>query len=153
MFTQMNLFRIDCCAGSDYAAPMSDRAFSAKCPGANCPPSDARPTSGTAYRRVKRNPPSQRDLQSHRERDQVNPGKDPCDQCALSVYLDKKDIEHHCSLFPTLGDYIFAASLIDTHGVMKHKPSSECPSHHNVWLYADVDRHALFVFAFHKAVV
>lgn len=92
---------------------------------AQCPPSDARPASGTVYRFVNNDPPSAEDMRSWYEMDKKLGAETPeqiCQARGISVFTACDDIRRARSRVPALRKYEFVAA-----GRLQQ---SSCSAHH-----------------------
>ena len=113
-------------------------------PGQPCPPGDASPVNGVFYRTVSHNPPTAEDFLSwHELGKKVKPSK-VCQSCGVSMQPTREAAEHQRELYPWGGQYIAEGTLTPAHGLIKHTPSGQLPSHHTWWCYTGVARHEAF---------
>ncbi len=110
-----------------------------------CPPESATPAAGRIYRRTKKSPPSDKDLQTHHQKGTGEGKFSPCGRCGLSVLTDEADLEHSFRLFDYQGFYVFRADVGPEHGKMM-PAGGPIQSHTNVWFHEDVDVGSLFSF-------
>lgn len=97
-----------------------------------CPPPDATDTSGTLYRFVKTDPPTDADMASWLE---LGIGKGSnCKRAALSCYRSKRHLEQVRSTAPRRRfDKIAQIELASHHGKMKEDDGPD--THCSLWLY------------------
>ncbi|RUT06554.1 hypothetical protein DSM106972_028110 [Dulcicalothrix desertica PCC 7102] len=115
----------------------------------DCPPEDAKEASGNVYMLVNDNTPKPEDFLSKREKHQDKPPFEPneveCRACGLSVYTEISDLLNTRSrhrgfrkMKPALG------KLTSEHGVIKHTPSHDSPTHHTWWIFNEATPWKIF---------
>lgn len=107
-----------------------------------CPPADATPASGEAFRLVKHKPPVAADFLTHSERGLLLRAN-PCLRRGLSVFTEIEGAVHMHELFPKIGEFVAKGTLTGEHG--KSKPTEgKHPAHSTWWPYEGVERKAPF---------
>ena len=105
----------------------------------NCPPAEAKPTSGTVYRLVVHDPAQEEDFKtSFEENPRRFNNKPDIKNCGLSVQTDIQDSEQlkkAMKMVPRFkNSQIAEGELNPTLGLIQHTPSSEYKSHHSWWV-------------------
>lgn len=102
----------------------------------DCPPADAMPASGGAYRLVETNPPRREDFRSHRDRFPERPFHVPEWQaCGVSIYRDVEDIKRLRRRIRKLRSLDIAyGELEPSLGLVLPTPSTSEPSHYTWWI-------------------
>lgn len=117
-----------------------------------CPPSDAFPASGTMYRLVSHNPPTEDDLATFAELGKAQNG-DECLRCGLSVFATQDDAadlyrfiaRRYGTNGTRIGSLVARFDLQPEHGQLKPTPNRRSSnSHHTWWPYAISDRASAF---------
>jgi hypothetical protein len=135
---------LDLVVALPYVQPLMSATFPPDWP-KPCPPEAATPAAGRIYRRTKKKPPSDKDLQTHHQKGTGEGKFSPCGRCGLSVLTDETDLEHSFRLFEYQGAYVFRADVESGHGQMM-PAGGPIQSHTNVWFHEGVDVRALFSF-------
>lgn len=107
-----------------------------------CPPSDAEVASGSFYRLVDSDPPTQRDFMNHHEllaagRFRSRFWPDDCIAAGLSVFGDVADAQKTRAAVGPLRKKKIAVGEITGAGRMKHTPRHSKCTHHTWWRTAD----------------
>jgi hypothetical protein len=102
-----------------------------------CPPPDAVVATGSFYRLVRSDPPTEEDFESHYERHLAGRMRrfwdDDIKAAGISVFADKEDAEKSRAAIPALKNSKVALGNIDNSGRMQHTPGRSGESHHTWW--------------------
>jgi len=108
----------------------------------DCPPSDAVPAFGAAYRIVAGDPPRREDFLTLLEKGTAI-ANHLCMSAGLSLFRRYRDATHCAMKYPHLGSGIARAVLSSEHGATKPTPRGG-NSHETWWPSSGLDRPALF---------
>lgn len=107
----------------------------------DCPPDNAEKVDGVYFRLVEKSPPTDADVQSHRE---AYPDKEwgsktaCCKACGLSVYSKRADAERTRRRIPALRRKLIAvANVTEPSGLLAATPSANANSHCTWWVSPD----------------
>ena len=104
----------------------------------NCPPNDARPTSGTVYYLVRNNPPKEEDFKPLlKKRPNSLNGESEHIRCrghGLSVLRDIDDAKNLKKSSGFRDAMIAVCELTSKYGVVKKTPSNKRRSHQTLWV-------------------
>ncbi len=105
----------------------------------DCPPEDAKPTSGIVYRLVKQDPVQQEEfiplIIENSKRFENKPNAQICIGCGISVCKGMQDIlKLQRSSGKMRKRQIAEGELNSTLGVIKHTPSRNYKTHHTWWV-------------------
>lgn len=118
------------------------RGFSGDLPD-GCPPAGCADSEMTFYAAHRDSPPSEFDFTTAFERNAYR--TDPeCERKCNSVMRTIEDAQHLVSAVPRRYSRISRGRFLRTHGVWKHTPDQNYPSHHSLWLYAGIRMHNIF---------
>jgi len=98
---------------------------------AGCPKADVGEFEGTAYRLVRTDPPTGKDLLTYLELDLL-PAADACKRASISLFSTFDQAQHRLEISPHLGRFVACLSLTTAHGRVG-KPSSS--GHIDWWPY------------------
>jgi hypothetical protein len=100
----------------------------------DCPPADAKATTQTIYRGVRRPPLSAADFVSVAEERGVRGDKSNCQCWGLSVWISREAAEHGRKVLPFMRKWHVASGEIEpADGLLLKTPSNSQPDHFTFW--------------------